>query len=82
MKALKLIKWDRMRQYKEDMHVYFTTIDGVKFRAPARPGDVMYLDVSIIGQRGPLYKFKGVATIEGKTVATAEFSAMIVEPGR
>ncbi len=70
------------REDAEDKHVYFTTIDGVKFRAPARPGDVMYLDVSIIGQRGPLYKFKGVATIDDKTVATAEFSAMIVEPGR
>ena len=66
----------------EGQHVYFTTIDHVKFKSPARPGDVMYLDVSISGNRGPLYKFDGTAIINGKVTATAQFSAMIVEPGK
>ena len=61
---------------------YFTTIDNVKFKSPARPGDVMYLDVKISGNRGPLYKFVGTATINDKVTAVAQFSAMIVEPGR
>lgn len=70
------------REDNEGMHVYFTTIDKVKFRAPARPGDVMHLNVSRVGGKAQLHKFEGVASIDGKTVATASFSAMIVEPGR
>ena len=49
---------------------------------PARPGDVLHLDVKCIGGKGMLFKFEGVASIDGKTVANANFSAMIVEPGR
>lgn len=70
------------RDETQGQHVYFTTIDNVKFKSPARPGDVMYLDVKISGNRGPLYKFDGTATIKGKVAAVAQFSAMIVEPGR
>lgn len=71
-----------MRDETQGQHVYFTSIDKVKFKSPARPGDVLYLDVSIEGHRGPLYKFSGTASIEGKITAVAEFSAMMVEPGR
>ena len=63
-------------------HVYFTTIDKVKFRSPARPGDVMHLDVTVTASKSALYKFEGVASINGKTVASASFSAMVVEPGK
>jgi 3-hydroxyacyl-[acyl-carrier-protein] dehydratase len=70
------------RKDAEGKHVYFTTIDNAKFRSPARPGDLMYLNIKITGQRGMLYKFDGEATIDDKTVANAQFSAMAVEPGR
>ena len=70
---------------RDDMkgqHVYFTAIDSVKFKSPVRPGDTMYLDVKISGNRGPLYKFEGTATVDGKVATIAQFSAMVVEPGR
>ena len=70
------------KEETEDKHVYFTAIDNVKFRAPVRPGDTMHLNVKLVGQRGMLFKFEGVATIEDKTVASAQFAAMVVEPGR
>jgi len=63
-------------------HVYFTTLDKVKFRSPARPGDVLHLEVMATASKGMLFKFLGKASIDGRTVASAEFSAMIVEPGR
>lgn len=63
-------------------HVYFTTMDKVKFRSPARPGDTMHLDVVLTSSKAQLYKFEGKATIDGKLVASAIFSAMVVEPGR
>jgi 3-hydroxyacyl-[acyl-carrier-protein] dehydratase len=70
------------RDSTQGKHVYFTTMDKVKFRSPARPGDTMHLDVKIATSKGMLFKFDGVASIDGKTVASATFSAMIVEPGR
>lgn len=63
-------------------HVYFTTMDKVKFRAPARPGDTLHLDVQLVSSKAQLFKFEGKATIDGKLVASATFSAMVVEPGR
>ena len=63
-------------------HVYFTTLDKVKFRAPVRPGDILHLKVVIAGGRGMLFKFDGEASVDGKVVASANFSAMIVEPGK
>ena len=76
-----LIAWSN-RDDTDGKHVYFTTLDKVKFRSPARPGDVLHLDVKCIGGKGMLFKFEGIASIDGKTVANANFSAMIVEPGR
>lgn len=70
------------RDDTDGQHVYFTTMDKVKFRAPARPGDVMHLDVVLTSSKSQLYKFDGKATIDGKLVASATFSAMVVEPGR
>lgn len=70
------------REDTEGKHVYFTTIDKVKFRAPVRPGDILHLEVGITGGRGQLYKFDGEASVDGRAVASASFSAMIVEPGQ
>ena len=70
------------REQTKGKHVYFTTLDKVKFRAPTRPGDTLYLEVQIAGGRGQLFKFDGEASVDGRTVASASFSAMIVEPGQ
>ena len=42
----------------------------------------MHLEVKLKSSRGPLYKFEGKALIDGKVAASAEFAAMVVEPGR
>jgi 3-hydroxyacyl-[acyl-carrier-protein] dehydratase len=76
-----LCAWSN-REETEDKHVYLTTIDKVKFRSPARPGDTLFFDVKCIGSKGMLFRFDGIASIDGKTVTTASFSAMMVDPGR
>ena len=60
--------------------VFFTTIDGVKFRKPTVPGVLLELKVKKISSRGPLWKFEGEAHVEGNKVTEAQFSAMIVDP--
>lgn len=60
--------------------VYFMTIEGAKFRKPVGPGDTMHIHVNVIKNRGPVWKFKGEAMVDGNLVAEAEFSAMIADP--
>ena len=63
----------------EDKLVYFMSIDNVKFRKPVTPGDVLELHIEVIKNRGPVWMFKGNAIVEGKKVAEANFSAMMVD---
>lgn len=60
--------------------VYFMTIDNAKFRRPVTPGDSLHVHVEVTKSRGPVWKFKGEARVDGHVCAEAEFSAMIVEP--
>jgi 3-hydroxyacyl-[acyl-carrier-protein] dehydratase len=65
--------------YKPQL-VYFMGIDRAKFRKPVLPGDQLYLHVKKIRSRGRAWRFSGEAKVDGKVVAEAEVSAMIVDP--
>lgn len=60
--------------------VFFTTIDKVKFRKPVRPGDLLKMQIEKVSSKGPLWKFKGIAFVDGVKMSEAEFGAMIVDP--
>jgi len=59
--------------------VYFMGIDGCKFRRKVIPGDVleMRIDTTRGKPGGKVWKFKGVATVDGEMAAEAEFTAMM-----
>jgi 3-hydroxyacyl-[acyl-carrier-protein] dehydratase len=59
--------------------VYFMSIDGAKFRRPVMPGDQMRVEVTKKQRRGPVWKFQGVAKVNGAIVAEAVYSAMIMD---
>ncbi len=59
--------------------VYFMSIERAKFRRPVVPGDQLRLEITRIQQRGNVWKFSGVATVDGKLVAEADFTAMVVQ---
>lgn len=61
--------------------VYFMGIEKAKFRAPVEPGCLLDLEVEFLQKRSRVYKFKGRASVEGRTTCEAEFMAMIAEPG-
>jgi 3-hydroxyacyl-[acyl-carrier-protein] dehydratase len=64
--------------------IMFMSIDGVRFRKPARPGDQLRMNVVVTRARGDAFKFRGETFIDGKLAAEAEFMAMVVtvaEPG-
>ena len=59
--------------------VYFMTIEGAKFRRPVVPGDMLRIHVKKERQRANVWKFSGVAKVDGVSVAEATYSAMILD---
>ena len=64
---------------KENRVVYFMTVDNARFRKPVFPGDRLELTITKQRNRGPVWKFKGLAHVDGNLKAEAIFSAMIVD---
>lgn len=59
--------------------VYFMAIESAKFRTPVEPGCLLHLDVEFGQKRARVCKFSGTASVEGKTTAEANFTAMIAD---
>ena len=57
--------------------VYFMSIEGAKFRRPVVPGDQLKIHIVKERNRGNVWKFHGVARVDGTVVAEATYSAMI-----
>jgi 3-hydroxyacyl-[acyl-carrier-protein] dehydratase len=66
-----------------NMLVYFMSIDKCKFRRMVVPGDVleMRLETKRGKPGGKIWKFSGVATVEGELASEVEFTAMMDLPG-
>jgi 3-hydroxyacyl-[acyl-carrier-protein] dehydratase len=62
-----------------NLNVYFMAIDNCKFRRMVVPGDVLEMKLETTRGKpgGKVWKFKGVATVEGELAAEAEFTAMM-----
>ncbi len=59
--------------------VYFMTIESARFRKPVTPGCMLRMPVKALRRRGPVWKFRGEAYVDGVLHAEAEYSAMISE---
>ena len=59
--------------------VYFMSIEGAKFRRPVVPGDQLRVHVRKERQRGNIWKFAAEAKVDGKVVAEATYTAMILD---
>ena len=66
----------------KDLLIYFMAIDKCKFRRKVAPGDVLEMKVETTRGKpgGKVWKFKGVATVDGEMAAEAEFTAMMDLP--
>ena len=67
------------RSGMEGKSVYFMSIDNVKFRRPIVPGDQVMMEIKVLKQRGNVWRFSGNATVDGKLVSEAEFTAMVTD---
>jgi 3-hydroxyacyl-[acyl-carrier-protein] dehydratase len=61
---------------------YLMAIDDAKFRRPVVPGDRLVLTCEVTKHKGAVWKVNGVATVDGQTVAEAEFMAMLADRER
>ncbi len=55
----------------------YAGIDKARFKAPVVPGDRLDIAVNYIKERRGIWKFEGVASVDGKDVCTADFMCAI-----
>jgi UDP-3-O-[3-hydroxymyristoyl] N-acetylglucosamine deacetylase / 3-hydroxyacyl-[acyl-carrier-protein] dehydratase len=58
---------------------YFMAAEGVKWRKPVHPGDVLVIDVEMTKVRGKIGKAKGVCKVGGEVVSEAAVTFMLFE---
>ena len=66
----------------KEMLIYFMSIDKCKFGGGGIPGDVLEMRLTTLRGKpgGKVWKFGGVATVDGEMASEAEFTAMMDLP--
>jgi 3-hydroxyacyl-[acyl-carrier-protein] dehydratase len=65
-----------------DADIFFMAIDGARFRRPIVPGDRLMLELTVLKQKSSVWKFRGLATVDGERAAEAELMAKWALPAR
>jgi 3-hydroxyacyl-[acyl-carrier-protein] dehydratase len=58
---------------KTDKLYLFAGVDNARFKKPVVPGDKLEMEVEIVKERRGIWKFKGVARVDGAEVCSSEF---------
>lgn len=64
---------------KSDKLYLYAGIDNARFKRPVTPGDRLDFDVSIVKERRGIWKFTGVASVDGEEACCAEFMCAMRE---
>jgi 3-hydroxyacyl-[acyl-carrier-protein] dehydratase len=64
----------------KDSLVVLAGIEHARFRRPVEPGDQLRLEVEILHRRGPLWKMRGRAFVDGALAAETDFLTMETKP--
>jgi 3-hydroxyacyl-[acyl-carrier-protein] dehydratase len=56
---------------------YFVGIDNARFKRPVGPGDQLVMEVSIVMNKRGIWKFAGVAKVDGQVAAEAELMCTV-----
>jgi len=63
----------------EDKLVYLMSVEKARFRNPVLPDCELLLDIEALRSHGRVWKYKGVAKVNGKIMADAQWAATIVD---
>ena len=59
--------------------VYLMSVEKARFRSPVIPDCELLLDIEAVRSHGRVWKYKGIAKVNEKKMADAEWSATIVD---
>ena len=65
-------------EYKDKL-VYLMSVEKARFRNPVMPDCELHLDIEAVRSHGRVWKYKGIAKVNDKKMADAEWSATIVD---
>tara|TARA_B100002049_G_C15911932_1_gene304345 strand:- start:52 stop:507 length:456 start_codon:yes stop_codon:yes gene_type:complete len=63
----------------ENKLVYLMSVEKARFRSPVLPDCELHLDIEALRSHGRVWKYKGLAKVNGKTMADSQWSATIVD---
>ena len=63
----------------ENKLVYLMSVDKARFRNPIIPDCELHLHIEAVRSHGRVWKYKGVAKVNGKEMAHAQWAATIVD---
>ena len=63
----------------EDKLVYLMSVDKARFRKPIMPNCKLLLEIQAIRSRGRVWRYKGIARVNGTKMADAEWAATIMD---
>ena len=63
----------------ENKLVYLMSVEKARFRNPVIPDCELHLEIEAVRSHGRVWKYKGVAKVDGKKMADAMWSATIVD---
>ena len=63
----------------EDKLVYLMSVDKARFRKPIMPNCKLLLEIEAIRSRGRVWRYKGIARVNGTKMADAEWAATIMD---
>ena len=68
-----LLAFDTLGVVPDEKTVYyFAGIDGARFKRPVEPGDQLVMDVTLDRMKAGIFKFTGVARVDGNVACEAE----------
>jgi 3-hydroxyacyl-[acyl-carrier-protein] dehydratase len=63
----------------EDKLVYLMSVDKARFRNPIVPDCKLFLEIKAIRSRGRVWRYQGIAKVNEKKMADAEWAATIMD---
>ena len=63
----------------ENKLVYLMSVDKARFRNPVIPDCKLFLEIEAIRSRGRVWRYKGIAKVNGTKMADAEWAATIMD---
>jgi 3-hydroxyacyl-[acyl-carrier-protein] dehydratase len=77
--ASALLAYQSLEGERDNKVALLMAVDNAKFRKPVVPGDRLVLEVELLKHKGPIWKQRGIASVDGSKVAEAEFLATVMD---